>query len=232
MLLLGVATTFMGCQKTHKPVDLESRWDTTRALENPDKGWYHHLLDNGIDKYHIRKDSLFHAFPGMDHLYIRLAWAYLEPREDQYDWSYIDNIVDKYVPQGYNISFRITSKETGEAPTSYPSEVDGVGYATPYWVKQAGAEGRLPREDEAQVWTPDWDDPVFLEKLSDFYQAFAKRYDGKPWVRYVDIGSIGDWGEGHTSSSTYTWTWVNSKGRLYKIRMGTPEQDKFKVKLT
>ncbi|HSL87526.1 MAG TPA: DUF4832 domain-containing protein, partial [Bacteroidales bacterium] len=51
-------------------------------------------------------------------------------------------------------------------------------------------------------WTPKWDDPVFLQKLDNFHHRFAERYDGKPWVRYVDIGSIGEWGEGHTSFST------------------------------
>jgi hypothetical protein len=34
-------------------------------------------------------------------------------------------------------------------------------------------------------------------------KAFGKRYDGKPWLRYVDIGSVGDWGEGHTSSGSH-----------------------------
>ncbi|MFW5832183.1 MAG: hypothetical protein ACOCVA_08005, partial [Prolixibacteraceae bacterium] len=51
-------------------------------------------------------------------------------------------------------------------------------------------------------WTPEWDDPIFLEKLDNFHKAFAEKYDGKPWVRYVDVGSIGEWGEGHTHSST------------------------------
>ena len=47
-------------------------------------------------------------------------------------------------------------------------------------------------------WEPVFDDPVFLVKLENFLRAFAARYDGKPWLRYVDIGSIGDWGEGHS----------------------------------
>ncbi len=51
-------------------------------------------------------------------------------------------------------------------------------------------------------WTPDWDDPVYLEKLNNFHKAFAEKYDGKPWVRYIDVGSIGEWGEGHTNFST------------------------------
>ena len=47
-------------------------------------------------------------------------------------------------------------------------------------------------------WEPVFDDPIFLAKLDRFLAAFAVRYDDKPWLRYVDIGSIGDWGEGHT----------------------------------
>jgi hypothetical protein len=46
-------------------------------------------------------------------------------------------------------------------------------------------------------WEPVYDDPIFLAKLDQFLAAFATRYDGKPWLRYLDIGSIGDWGEGH-----------------------------------
>jgi hypothetical protein len=47
-------------------------------------------------------------------------------------------------------------------------------------------------------WEPAFDDPVFLAKLDRFLAAFAARYDRQAWVRYVDIGSIGDWGEGHS----------------------------------
>ena len=66
-------------------VDFKVQWDTTRVLKNPHKGWYHHLLDNGVDKYKIQNEQAFLKFPGMDHLYLRLAWSYLEPSEGQYD---------------------------------------------------------------------------------------------------------------------------------------------------
>jgi len=182
--------------------DLTTKWDTIRPLANPDKGWYHHMLDNGIHKYLIQDEKDLTGFPGMDHLYLRLAWAFLEPEEGNYDWSYIDDIVDKYVPMGHNISFRISCKETGVAPDAVPKEIDGIRYATPYWVVQAGAKGIERPEYGSPSWTPDWDDPVYLEKLDNFHKAFAERYDGKEWLRYIDVGSIGDWGEGHTWSST------------------------------
>jgi hypothetical protein len=194
IICMGIISS---CQPDYQTLNLESQWDTLRPLENPDKGWYHHMLDNGIDQYLIQDENDLHNFPGMDHLYLRLAWAYLEPEEGKYDWSYIDDIVDKYVPLGYRISFRITSKET-----EFPFEIDGVGYATPYWVRQAGAKGVVPSEFGPPVWTPDWGDSIYLEKLSNFHKAFAEKYDGKPWVLYTDVGSIGDWGEGHTHFST------------------------------
>ena len=198
-LLVSCSTSsWLIAQKT----DLVNKWDTIRPLINPDKGWYHHMLDNGINKYLIQNEKDLTGFPGMDHLYLRLAWAYLEPEEGKFDWSYIDDIVEKYVPMGYKISFRISCKETGSAPGSVPKEINGIKYATPYWVVQAGAKGIERPEFGSASWTPDWDDPVFLEKLNNFHKAFAEKYDGKPWVRYVDVGSIGDWGEGHTWSST------------------------------
>jgi len=182
--------------------DLVSKWDTIRPLVNPNKGWYHHMLDNGIGKYLIQDENDLINFPGMDHLYLRLSWAFLEPEEGKFNWTYIDDIVDKYVPLGYKISFRISCKETGPAPTSVPQEVDGIRYATPYWVKLAGAKGIDRPEYGSASWTPDWGDPIYLEKLDNFHKAFAEKYDGKPWLRYVDVGSIGEWGEGHTYFST------------------------------
>ena len=51
-------------------------------------------------------------------------------------------------------------------------------------------------------WEPDYDDPIFLEKLDHFLAALARRYDGNPEVAFIDVGSVGVWGEGHTYAST------------------------------
>ena len=199
--MLLASLTFTGCSTDHE-ISFNSQWDTLRVLKNPYKGWYHHLLDNGVERYQIKNDSLFTSFPGMDHLYLRLAWSYLEPEEGRYDWHRIDEVVDKYVPLGYKISFRISSKETGKYPGVVGQQLNNVQYATPVWVQKAGAKGTVSKVWDTYSWTPDWDDPVYLEKLDNFHKAFAARYDGKVWLRYVDIGSIGEWGEGHTSFST------------------------------
>jgi hypothetical protein len=204
--LLFLTLVFFYCQEKNDgqsiSKDLTSDWDTITPLANPHKGWYHHLLDNGVNKYAIQDKNLLEQFPGMDHMYLRLAWSYLEPKEGVFDWSRIDEVIEEYVPKGYGISFRISCKETGRYPNSVGQEFEGVQYATPKWVKDAGAKGTVVEARGTKSWTPVWDDPVFLEKLDNFHKAFAERYDERPYVRYTDVGSIGDWGEGHTSSST------------------------------
>jgi len=180
-------------------IDMKPYWNDKIALENPHKGWYHHYPDNHINKYIIRDDSHLLDLPGMDHIYIRLAWAYLEPQEGKFNWDIIDDIINKWTQKGLKISFRISCKETSTDRIEQQ-------FATPKWVMEAGAKGDYYRSGK-QVgpdgpWEPVFDDPVFLEKLENFIQAFAQRYDGKPWIRYIDIGSFGDWGEGHTHSGS------------------------------
>jgi len=181
-------------------IDMTKHWNDQIPLENPHKGWYHHYPDNHINKYIIREDSHLLDFPGMDHVYIRLAWAYLEPEEGTFNWDIIDDIINKWTQKGLKISFRISCKETSTDRIEQQ-------FATPKWVMEAGAKGNYYRQGEIVgadgPWEPVFDDPVFLEKLENFLRIFAARYDGVPWLRYIDIGSIGDWGEGHT--------WAGSK---------------------
>ena len=182
-----------GTYKNRTFFNLERYWDSTKVCNNPHKGWCIHYYDNGITNYGNRlsaNDSL-PDFPGLNDIYLRLAWSYLEPEEGKFNWILIDSIIDRWVKWGHTISFRITCKETE------------IIYATPEWVRKAGAKGKFIDHPDLSIraWAPDYGDPVFFQKLADFHKAFAARYDGKPWVEYIDIGSIGDWGEGHTAYS-------------------------------
>ncbi|MEA1996282.1 MAG: DUF4832 domain-containing protein, partial [Gemmatimonadota bacterium] len=67
----------------------------------------------------------------------------------------------------------------------------------PQWLIVAGAKGG-PTSDGSS-WQPDYNNAVFLEKHEQLIKALAERYDGHPYVDHVDIGSVGRWGEWHTS---------------------------------
>ncbi len=171
---------------------LKNRYDDEKLCNNPDKGWYAHYYDNGITKYcaHYDPNDTLEDFPLMDHAYLRLAWGYLEPKEGEFNWQLLDQIVDPWVAAGKRVSFRVSCKETS-------MQLDG--YATPKWVFDAGAKYTVMPDGSVE---PDYGDSVFLEKLNNFHRAFAERYDGCEEVVYIDLGSYGDWGEFHCCSSS------------------------------
>ncbi len=171
--------------------------DTRQALINPSMGWTLHYYSNIITNYGSRlaPSDLVSDFPGMSTIYLRVPWSFLEPNEGQFDWSLLDTPAQRWIEVGKQIALRITCSESW------------LRYATPKWVEQAGAKGYnfTPGKgtcDDGLFWEPDYGDPVFLKKLDAFLHVLATRYDGNPNVAFIDIGSYGVWGEGHTFSST------------------------------
>ncbi len=171
--------------------------DTKTALVNPQMGWVFHYYDNSIRNYGSRLEpsDTIDDFPGLTVIYLRIPWSYLEPEEGRFNWSYVDTPAQKWLDKGLRIAFRVTASESR-------------GYATPKWVHDAGAKGyffkrgEIVEDGSGGSWEPDFGDPVFLEKLENFLRAFAERYDGNPNVDFIDVGSLGVWGEGHTYAST------------------------------
>jgi len=167
--------------------------DTGVALVNPGMGWTLHFYSNTIGNYGSRlapSDTL-DDWPGLSTIYLRVPWAFLEPREGEFNWSLFDTPAQRWIAQGKKIAIRVTCCESW------------MRNATPAWVQAAGAHGlefefgKGPKVG-GPLWEPDYLDPVFLQKLEHFLAAFARRYDGNPNVAFIDIGSFGMWGEGHT----------------------------------
>ncbi len=171
--------------------------DNGRALENPAMGWGFHYYSNIPTNYgsKLKPSDTLDDFPGLTHIYLRIPWAYLEPAEGRFDWSPLDTPAQRWIDKGKKIALRISCCESW------------MRYATPEWVRNAGAKGHDFRSGQGIVengplWEPDYEDPVFLEKLDHFLAALADRYDGSPDVAFIDVGSFGVWGEGHTYHST------------------------------
>lgn len=171
--------------------------DNGAVLENPGMGWVLHYYDNVPANYGSRLEpsDTVDEFPGLTVVYLRIPWSYLEPAEGQYCWSVLDTAAQRWVSRGKKIALRISCSESW------------TRYATPEWVEKAGAKGYNFRvgqgvTEDGPFWEPDYNDPVFLEKLDHFLAALAARYDGNPEVAFIDVGSFGVWGEGHTFSST------------------------------
>jgi len=171
--------------------------DNGAELRNPGMGWVLHYYDNVPANYGSRlapSDTL-DEWPGLGATYLRIPWAWIEPQEGEYRWSVLDTPLRRYAAKGLPAGIRISCSESWTA------------YGTPEWVRLAGAKGYQFRpgkgiQENGPFWEPDYDDPVFLAKLEVFVKALAARYDGNPDVAFVDVGSFGVWGEGHTWAST------------------------------
>lgn len=176
--------------------DLESVYpaDNKKALINPDMGWTLHFYSNGLRNYgsRLEPNDTVEDFPGLSTVYLRIPWSFIEQEEGKFNWEVLDTPAQRWIDVGKRVAFRITAQESG------------IRYATPEWVEKAGAKGYdWGRREGDSLWEPDFNDPVFLEKVENFISAMAERYDGNPNVAFVDIGHYGLWGEGHTAHSTH-----------------------------
>ena len=184
--------------------------DDGRALLNPQMGWTCHFYSNVVSNYGSRlepSDSL-DWFEGCSTVYLRLPWAYIEPEEGVFNWAIVDTPAQRWIAAGKKVAFRFTTSE------------NWMEYATPKWVFDAGAEsirytwGKGPDPNGPAV-DPVFDDPIYLEKLDNFLAAAGKRYNNNPNVAFIDVGTYGMWGEGHSSLGVW------DKAKFSRM---TPEQ--------
>ena len=171
--------------------------DTGEALINPGMGLVHYHYSNRLWAYGMySKPGDTDPLPGTSVVYLRVLWSDIEPREGEFRWDLFDSVAQNWIKAGKKLAFRIICCNQTEN-------------ATPDWVREAGAKGiwfpPIYKEKDipgAERWEPTYDDPVFLEKLTNFLKAFAARYDGDPSVAFMDIGSVGLFGEGHTGRTS------------------------------
>ena len=171
--------------------------DNGAALVNPDMGWTLMFYSNVPHNYgsKLEPSDTVDDWPGLSTVYLRIPWAFVEPEEGRFNWAVLDTPAQRWIAKGKRVAFRLTCSE------------NWLPFATPEWVKNAGAQGVFYTwgkgpDPQGKLWDPVFDDPIFLAKLEAFLQALAARYDGNPDVAFLDIGSYGMWGEGHTGGSS------------------------------
>ncbi|MDO4573622.1 MAG: DUF4832 domain-containing protein [Planctomycetia bacterium] len=171
--------------------------DNGKALLNPDMGWTMHFYSNVPGNYGSRLEpsDTLDWFEGCSTVYLRIPWTYLEPEEGKFNWAILDTPAQRWIAAGKKVAFRFTCSESW------------LEYATPQWVFDAGAQGTRytwskgpdPNGDKVD---PVFDDPIYLAKLKNFLTAAGRRYNGNPNIAFIDVGTFGMWGEGHTGGSS------------------------------
>jgi len=174
--------------------------DTVKVLRNPLQGWVMYLGrtwdenfwdDKGYDCMKVDDDgNTVRVSDYASCAYMRTSWASFEPEEGHYIWNDPDSRLMKLIKsvndRGLRIAFRIV--------------IDGrdQGQNTPQYVFDAGADGYYDPKAPGQNRSPFPDDPVFQEKYSKFFKAFAEYFDDPSKVEFIDAYSLGKWGESHS----------------------------------
>lgn len=170
--------------------------DNGEALVNPHMGWRFYFYSHGPDNFgsHIHglsPSDTIDEFPGLATIYLRLAWQYVEPEQDKYNFQVFNTPAQRWIDEGKRIALSVTNTESW------------LTHATPKWVKKAGADGKwytFPGSNTRR-WAPDYLDPVFLKHLDDLLNDMSRVYGNNPNVEFLDMSSYGLWGEGHTKFS-------------------------------
>jgi hypothetical protein len=171
--------------------------DTGNALINPGMGWALHYYSGrtGNYGYHLSPSDALDWYPGCSVVYMRIPWAFVEPEEGFFNWTVFDTPAQRFIEKGKKLAIRINCCE------------HWIPWATPKWIMDKGArgvwfiKGKGP-DPEGKLWEPDYLDPIYLEHLEALIKALAERYDDNPNVAFIDIGTFGLWGEGHTGFSS------------------------------
>ncbi len=114
------------------------------------------------------------------------SWADIEPVEGQFNWKKVDRDINVWTSQGKQVILRFA---TG-GQFSWSGSVDGS--YTPPWVFDTYGVPRVT-EINGTVFPVYWN-ATYLQKLADFVNAVAARYDNNPYVSAVQVG-IGQGGE-------------------------------------
>lgn len=193
IITTAIFITFFFGFRNDKNYEINYEVDTISMIRNPAMGWV--MYEEGWSFTESKKNpynpTVF--WEEMDQvkassfsniIYIRVLWSFMEPEEGKYAWIYnaeYKNYIQKAKDRGLKLAFRVFFD-------------NGV----PDYVYKAGAKSTLdPPLNLKNDKQPYYDDPIFLEKLTKFIQAFAKEYDDPHSVDFVDAYGLGRWGEGH-----------------------------------
>lgn len=116
--------------------------------------------------------------------YIRWYWFQIEPEQGKPNWEIIDNALAEARRRGQQLMIRLMP-------------YGGATRQMPDWYQKSGARrANKPGDKDGDIWSPDADDPLYLQHWGALIRGFGARYDGHPSLDSIDISTVGYWGEG------------------------------------
>lgn len=179
--------------------------DTETIYNNPSMGWiqYYEFQDTDVDTYWEEMDKLYEQGLKTNILYIRNPWSWFEPEEGKYAWedpsSKLSKLISGARERGIQLAFRVLLDSTDCFQQCTPEYVFEAG-AT--WYKTDRTDPTAPVIDTKD---PYINDPIFLEKLDKFVEAFGEEFNNDLDIAFIDGMGFGNWGEVHHVKYNTNW---------------------------
>jgi len=128
-------------------------------------------------------------------VYADLTWREFEPREGVFDFSAFEtrNQFQRWRTEGKRVVFRFVMDKPGrEAHLDIPD-----------WLfDRINADGDYYENEYGKGFSPNYGNPVLISCHQKALQALGGRYGGEDFIAYIELGSLGHWGEWHIRTNT------------------------------
>lgn len=125
-------------------------------------------------------------------VYIDLSWAEWEPKEGQFDEQNFEtkNHIEEYKKQGRKAVFRFYM--------DYPTEKKHMDI--PDWLyKKIKEDGTWYNTSYGKGFSPNYDNEILIAYHKKAIEALAEKYGNDNFFIYIELGSLGHWGEWHVN---------------------------------
>jgi hypothetical protein len=122
-----------------------------------------------------------------------MEWNYLPLRSlmsgpTNFNWAALDSLLSNTASRGHQTVFRIYL-DYPTLPTGIPQYLLDAGLVTHSYTDYGNNGTSL---------SPDYENPLLDQALTNFIAALGARYDGDPRIGFITLGLLGFWGEWHT----------------------------------
>ncbi|MEG2377138.1 MAG: DUF4832 domain-containing protein [Clostridia bacterium] len=125
-------------------------------------------------------------------VYVDIMWSELEPQEGVYAFDKIeeDNNLKAWREAGKHVVLRFMCDK--------PSKDKHMDI--PQWLyNKIGGDGAFYDYSEHRGFSPNYNNQILIEKHARAIEALGKHFGKDTFVSYVELGSLGHWGEWHVN---------------------------------
>ena len=127
-------------------------------------------------------------------LYMDITWAELEPEQGVYNWASIDkeNQISRWRKEGKHLVLRFVC--------DIPSDEEHMDI--PEWLyEKSGEVGKWYDGEYGKGFAPDYNNPMIISCHEQAVKALGEHFGQDGLISYVELGSLGHWGEWHVNYS-------------------------------